>query len=472
MSSNITNLEPPKNQFTAWKEDKLDRVKVADHLNSVIKNIEQPFLIAINATYGSGKTFFMKNWHRQMQEEARNVVFFNAWSSELTDDPIVALIAEIKAQIPKLASEDMQARLYQLLDIASPYIARKLPEEQNGENEGLNIARQKLQKHEKIMEAMQTFRRGLMSLVSELGEHEQHSDRQKVVILVDELDRCRPDYAIEILECLRHLFYVPGVVIVLAVDKKQLRNTIAGIYGGEASGEGYLRKFIDWELSFPEPPYGLFAKHLYVHSGVKDTGIFLEGRDPYKGEEHLIEGFAFFADMLNLTLRQQVHCFTEINLIAKQLKKDGKADKVFGFLLAAMVASKMAYSDHLSKYVFGYIPITDFLRELEEPGMETIKKYLRVSWLDFKMRLHAWFTTEEEAEIMRAEMSEIDKEINEMIESRVMNSRELPLKNRKHYLSGVLATYDQLDKNGLQEGQGSAAQAIYMDVEKASFLTA
>ena len=472
MSNNITNLEPPKHQFTAWKEDKLDRVRVADHLNSVINNIEQPFLIAINAIYGSGKTFFMKNWHRQMQEEARNVVFFNAWSSELTDDPIVALVAEMKTQIPKLASEEMQEKIYKLLDTASPYIARKIPDNGHGTEDGLSIARKKLKKHENIMEAMQAFRHALMSVVRELGANETNAGRQKVVILVDELDRCRPDYAIEVLECLRHLFYVPGVVIVLAVDKKQLRNTIAGIYGGEASGEGYLRKFIDWELSFPEPPYKLFAQHLYVQSGVKGSGIFQEGRDAYKGEEHLIEGFAFFADMLNLTLRQQVHCFTEINLIAKQLQKDGKSDKVFGFLLAAMVASKMAYNDRLSKYVFGYLPITELLRELEEPGMETIRKYLRVTWLDFKMRLHAWFTTAEEAEIMRAELAEVEKEIKEMIDSRVMNSRELPLKNRQHYLNGVLATYDQLDKNGLQDEEGSAAQAIYMEVEKASFLTA
>ena len=75
------------------------------------------------------------------------------------------------------------------------------------------------------------------------------AQEQTVILVVDELDRCLPEYTIKVLERLHHIFdSIPNVQVVLAVDRRQLENTIRGIYGEEVSVRRYLAKFIDFEL--------------------------------------------------------------------------------------------------------------------------------------------------------------------------------------------------------------------------------
>lgn len=479
MSSEKTIIQNPaaqKTQWEAWQHDKLKRFRLAAYLNAVIATINRPFVINISAPYGTGKTFFLRNWYRQLQDEGYRVVYLNASETEISGDPVVALVCAIREQVIAGCPDPQLKAFESLLEIASPYILRKNP----GENaqghasdhvEVTNIlsrdANRRLSRHDTVMEAMRDFRSGLVRFIGQFSSYEQDPRRRKLILLIDELDRCRPAYLLELLECLRHLFLVPGVVAVLAADQQHLKQAVSDVYGGEAVGEGYLRKFIDWELALPEPSYKIFARHLYETFRIDEAGVFIPGRDPYRGEEHLIEGFAFFADLCGLTLRQQHHCFTSINIAARGMGKDSHP---FGFLLGAMAALKMAYGAEIRNYCFGFRPATELIREFEFSGMEKIGNHLRIGWHDFKPRFHAWFVTEEEVEVMRAEKEDIEKQISAMIESRVMNSRELPLKNRLAYIDGVLKTYDSLYRDGPYKEIGVPAQCVYRDLERASFL--
>lgn len=92
----------------------------------------------------------------------------------------------------------------------------------------------------------------------------QTKEDRPVVFIIDELDRCRPNYAVELLEQLKHLFSVPGIVFVLSIDKIQLGNAVRGFYGSELiDSDEYLRRFVDVEYSIPEPDAKLFCKYLY-----------------------------------------------------------------------------------------------------------------------------------------------------------------------------------------------------------------
>lgn len=476
-SSTIRPVIVGSGQWEAWQDDKLERFRLAAYLGTVIASISQPFVINISAPYGTGKTFFLKNWHRQLRDEGYRVVYLNASETEISGDPVIALISAIREQVI-VGGPDIQAKAFEaLLDVASPYILRRQPEGQEkrsqaGENvESLHDhfpeAKERLSRHDKVMESMRDFRSGLVHFFSQIAAIEPDPRRRKLILLIDELDRCRPAYLLELLETLRHLFLVPGVIAVLAADQQHLRQAVSGVYGGEAGGEGYLRKFIDWELALPEPSYRTFARHLYETFRIGDAGVFIPGRDPFRGDEHLIEGFAFFADLCNLTLRQQHHCFTNINIAARGMGKDAQP---FGFLLGALMALKMSYGQEIRKFCFGSRPATELIRDFELTGMEKIGTHLRVGWHDFKPRFHAWFVTQEEAEIMRAEKADIEKQFKAMIESRVMNSRELPLKNRLAYIEAVLKTYDGLHKDGPYKNLGVPAQIVYRDLERASFL--
>ncbi len=72
-----------------------------------------------------------------------------------------------------------------------------------------------------------------------------------VVFVIDELDRCRPDYALEVLEIIKHVFDVPHVHFVLGVNLKSLQSSVHAAYGAESDAVQYLRKFIDVKLQLP-----------------------------------------------------------------------------------------------------------------------------------------------------------------------------------------------------------------------------
>ncbi len=462
--------------WEAWQDDKLERFRLAAYLNTVISSITQPFVINISAPYGTGKTFFLRNWFRQLQDEAYRVVYLNASETEISGDPVIALVSAIREQLMPKGTDPQTKAFESLMEVASPYILRRQgpgQETRTGNVEQspseINEARERINRHEAVMDSMREFRSGLVHFLAQIASAEPDPRRHKLIVLIDELDRCRPAYLLELLETLRHLFLVPGVIAVLAADQQHLKQAVSGVYGGESGGEGYLRKFIDWELALPEPSYRTFARHLYDTFRIADAGIFIPGREPYRGEDHLIEGFAFFADLCNLTLRQQHHCFTNINIAARGM---GRECQPFGFLLGALTALKMAYGQELRKFCFGSRPATELIRDFELVGMEKIGAHLRLGWHDFKPRFHAWFVTEEEAEIMRAEKADIEKQFKAMIESRVMNSRELPLKNRLAYIDAVLKTHDSLHKDGPYKNLGVPAQIVYRDLERASFLKA
>ena len=99
--------------------------------------------------------------------------------------------------------------------------------------------------------AVEDMKRSLAALVSSLGGE---GSEKVVYIIVDELDRCRPSYAIKFLEEIKHLFGVPGVVFILGVNSDQLGKAVSGLYGDRFNGEAYLKRFIDRKVLLPFPP--------------------------------------------------------------------------------------------------------------------------------------------------------------------------------------------------------------------------
>src|SRR5690606_34703090 len=91
----------------------------------------------------------------------------------------------------------------------------------------------------------------------------ENSIGKPIVFIIDELDRCRPDYAVSVLENIKHLFSVKGIVFVLSIDKEQLGHAVCGVYGSEKMDSNeYLRRFIDVEYSLPAPELKNYLAYL------------------------------------------------------------------------------------------------------------------------------------------------------------------------------------------------------------------
>lgn len=90
-----------------------------------------------------------------------------------------------------------------------------------------------------------------------------------IVIIIDELDRCRPDYAVKTLEILKHFFDISGFVFVLSIDEEQLKSSVETLFGTK-NFDGYKRKFINNSFILPNPDKEKFTNFLYEKSGLAD----------------------------------------------------------------------------------------------------------------------------------------------------------------------------------------------------------
>lgn len=97
---NLTKHLPETDQGNvSWDDDRLDRIQLAQQLTSLLHSIQQPFVISLDSPYGTGKSFFLHRWKRDLVQHGYFCVTFDAWKSDFSDDPLFAFIASVKGQL-------------------------------------------------------------------------------------------------------------------------------------------------------------------------------------------------------------------------------------------------------------------------------------------------------------------------------------------------------------------------------------
>ncbi|GEM_PF-1692681 len=90
----------------------------------------------------------------------------------------------------------------------------------------------------------------------------EEAKRRRIVLLIDEVDRCEPSHALQVIETARHVFYVPNVKLVIAVNQNSLEHSIRDTYGPGYDAERYLRRFIDTTYQLLDPPANVVAGYI------------------------------------------------------------------------------------------------------------------------------------------------------------------------------------------------------------------
>ena len=294
-----------------WRDDRLGRQQDADFLyrfliGQVVKRLKQgktaSYVVNVDAGWGGGKSFFLERLERQLKEEKHIVASINAWRDDHAEDPYVAIMAAIdRAFAPyvkkkgalaaawdatktnggrlllKAAGGAVKVLAKRHLDIKSEDIFEAADEGLIGEaaevtvEQSLEVGSKEIEKlfdtslekmighFQKTTVAMQNFRQKLANAISELAEA---GKTPPLFILVDELDRCRPSYAIHLLERMKHLFEVDQVVFVFATNSSQLQHSISGAYGANFDGFMYLKRFFDRTYIFGPPDATAFVQDL------------------------------------------------------------------------------------------------------------------------------------------------------------------------------------------------------------------
>lgn len=256
-----------------WENDRLGRKVYADRLTTLIQNTEGPYVIGLTSPWGSGKTFFLQAWHNQLVAEGKPCIYFNAWQMDASGDPLANLIAVCEQQAGDF--KGTAARIKEKFKKAF----EKLPGLLRGAGwlaalcgipagSAMETSATVIEKIQDILKKNKDFTEQLQILAAEIARETNFP----LFIIVDELDRCRPSYAIDLLESIKHLFNVPHVVFLLAVDSTQLLQQVEHTFGLKACVEDgkvvrdprqeYLEKFFDIYYNLPVADNAEFVKNI------------------------------------------------------------------------------------------------------------------------------------------------------------------------------------------------------------------
>jgi len=292
-----------------FPEDKLERVKYANFLTKFLADQgydkasgeKHNYVLNLNSEWGSGKTYFLRRWAEDLKEHYP-VVYVDAWKQDYSDDPLMTVISSMIKQLREQAgsAEDKAVikasrKLFGLLKAAAPSAARSLTKrylgidpvaimeaeedddqlgnatDENGNPIDMGLAASKvvehlISEHDAKATAIESLKMSVEQWVAAVIGKDQTGDESKrtypAFVFIDELDRCRPSYAVEMLETIKHIFNIPGVVFVVAADTEQLQHAVKAVYGEGFDAKVYLGRFFNSRFSLKRPS---LANLLEVH---------------------------------------------------------------------------------------------------------------------------------------------------------------------------------------------------------------
>lgn len=241
-------------------------------LSKIIAGTSGPFTIGVFGEWGTGKTSLMKITQNQLANEHQFVtVWFNAWMYEKEEHPIIPLIATITNAIQENQSflkslEDKGKSLTRTLKaLAYGFSANtKLKIPGFAEVEASFVAKEMIDRESHLLQDPLLSKSIYYSAFENLSKVKINED-QRIVIFIDDLDRCFPDKAIKLLESIKLILGQLGFIFVLGVAREVLEGYLNHRYKieyglNELEGQKYLDKII--QLSFSIPPHNNRLKKL------------------------------------------------------------------------------------------------------------------------------------------------------------------------------------------------------------------
>jgi|TARA_R110001632_G_scaffold42165_1_gene106307 phosphopantetheine adenylyltransferase len=284
-----------------------NRKELAERFTQYLKSrktSESAYVVNLNGAWGTGKTYFVNEWKKLLEspEHGHIAIKIDAWESDYLNDPLAIIIAELLEQIKsniknydarfRNAERNVASAIFNMgksiLPIGSKIVGKHLfgeaatneildliaaatdsvtnhkalKDDLNMGDLGLEVANQ----HKRHKQFTQDFKKQARELIDFALED---NPNKQVFIFIDELDRCRPTYAIEMLETVKHLFDIPNFIFVLSTDTNQLQHSIKAVYGHDFDSHEYLSRFFEQRFTLPEPDFLQFLTANNMFSSIK-----------------------------------------------------------------------------------------------------------------------------------------------------------------------------------------------------------
>jgi hypothetical protein len=339
----------PKDGFTS-DNDIFGLREFGESLTNLVTTVEQPLVMTLDGPWGSGKSTFAKQWAGELRKLGLPVILFDAFANDHQEDAFVALSAEILAQAeklkgPKKLRDEFKKKATKagraLLPVATKIGIRAATlgllsaKDLEGIGEDIeealkeasvdtgalleSVIHERLEQAKEDKDSLEAFRKALTDLATGLAtktkkgakndaEKSEDSDnhisgQRPLVFIIDELDRCRPPFALNILERIKHIFSVDGVCFLLVTNLEQLEATVRGAYGRDTAARAYLDKFSHLRVRLPERTSERHSRerrdryidHLWTSMGLKSAD--------QQGDEETTEILKILAKVHDLSLR-------------------------------------------------------------------------------------------------------------------------------------------------------------------------
>ena len=295
--------------FTPEK-DIFKRAALGAGMTNLVSNVEDPLVIALDGAWGSGKSTFLKMWAGELRKAGHPVIYFDAFENDYVDDAFAALAREFLelAEESKPASKQVAkkfkdravdlgsllmrgagrigmrvavrastAGLFSATDIEE--VGEEITKE--AEDMAAKYVDELLSNPRKQKDVVRSFRATLEELPEQLARDGQ---AKSLIFIIDELDRCKPIFALNLLERIKHFMLVKNVHFVLGVNMQQLQNSVSYAYGPNLNSAEYLQKFVSLRFDLIDQFDPIHKTKddlkLYANKLVTDLEIPTQGDSP------------------------------------------------------------------------------------------------------------------------------------------------------------------------------------------------
>lgn len=347
------------------ENDKMDRRQCMENLKKFIdffNTSNEGTVISLNGKWGTGKTTFLQMLETHLKNDGYKVLNFNSWENDDAPDPLIPIMAEFK-NLKATAKSDNSKRnsktwgkvlksakviVPSVLGVASEFIS------------GVNVQSlaesviNAINEYDNTKSEIKKFKEQLSAYV------EEYCKNKPLIFLIDELDRCNPTFAVKTLERIKHLFEVPNIVYIIAIDNVQLGHSIRGYYGSEQfDAEDYLRRFFKFQYDLPDSnnPESLveFVIENFDINKRKNNTDF-KGR-----EEYLKDLFLMLYETQDMSVRQLEQYALNVSMVLLNCEN-------FCFdpiSIAFMIYLKMFFSTLWREYINNEIDDNEVLKHIE-----------------------------------------------------------------------------------------------------------
>jgi len=399
-------------------KDQLHRSEFGQQLARLVESTDEPLVISLDAPWGEGKTTFVRMWQGLLNDNQVPNVYIDAFANDYLEDPFITVVSAVNEYVAeKLPKKDrwisnefkeksikiggkllslgtklgVKAATLGLVSGSDLEDLKAIKDDISGDvsAQAEAFVKSRLEAQGQNQALIDSFKESLGALPSQLSD-----GGKPLVIIIDELDRCRPTFAVELLEKIKHLFSVPNVVFLLVMNADQLKEAIKSVYGPGISAHTYLQKFINFEAKLPkrkkrsrhgQNDIETYISHLFVQHDFSSAGQ----------EISYLRWFKQLADQFDLSLREIEKGMSLYALFVATSSTDSKPPYP---LVAALAVIKVKLPEVFQKLAGQLINYEELIKESDLPSISDLDENQDHDMIDLLTAFRAVLLSNEEIE--------------------------------------------------------------------------